>query len=702
MRAPELLSVTFRNTARRRHVFVWEKLVLLYVQYHKGQEQSGGYKENVRVRRPLPPDAPPPAEARGGTVALPMGPAGREGMGRRQPVVRARTGVQASRGPGVQGGFGANRANFDGADAANDIEDEADIVDLAKMSNHSYWVFQRLYASNNTLTPAILLTRGFRASRSWRGLFKFDEALSGKRPPPADGPAGIAAACKRARVRQRPHAGEDDILAAARYMYRDPKLEFRTPGQRAAAIVMLAPDSPDQLIVVLGTGSGKSLLFMVGSLVQDAGVTIVVIPQVALRGNVQSRLQEAGIQYHTWYAQSRQTAPVVLVSAELAYSSAFLDYAHNLVTRQRLDRIVIDECYLTLTAVDYRKCMGELGWYVSQLRTQSVWLTATLPPSMEAAFGERNMLVRPRVVRESTNRYKIRYRIRRAKGGRPIELEALKWIGKYVATPAIFYNNQQKMVVYCKTKAAVESIAGQLQCPTYVGGNDVAEEDKKAAIARWLDSPDQRVIVATKALGIGFDYPYIRVVLHVGAPESMVEFCQESGRSGRDGHQSESVVVLESTWKPGGRSGTHDDDMDLYLTIRHCARAVISQTMDRPEDWTWCMTGDATCQACPDAHTTPRPPGPALGLQDADAAFPGAKEARRQDRIDSDTVERYKRDLEGVKMICLYCRVVGRPFDHAGGACPYRWDWIKAKSAAIKASGRNPWMPSLTVCYRCF
>ncbi|ODA81395.1 hypothetical protein RJ55_04360 [Drechmeria coniospora] len=103
------------------------------------------------------------------------------------------------------------------------------------------------------------------------------------------------------------------------------------------------------------------------------------------------------------------------------------------------------------------------------------------------------------------------------------------------------------MVVYCKTKAAVESIAGQLQYPTYVSGNDVAEEDKKAAIARWLDSPDQRVIVATKALGIGFDYPYIRVILYVGAPESIVEFYQESGRSGRNRHQSESVVVLKST-----------------------------------------------------------------------------------------------------------------------------------------------------------
>lgn len=35
LRAPELLSVTWRNTARQRHLFLWEKLVMIYTQYHK-------------------------------------------------------------------------------------------------------------------------------------------------------------------------------------------------------------------------------------------------------------------------------------------------------------------------------------------------------------------------------------------------------------------------------------------------------------------------------------------------------------------------------------------------------------------------------------------------------------------------------------------------------------------------------------------
>jgi hypothetical protein len=47
LREPELLSVMWRNTARQRHLLIWEKLVMIYTQYHKGQQQSGVYKDNI-------------------------------------------------------------------------------------------------------------------------------------------------------------------------------------------------------------------------------------------------------------------------------------------------------------------------------------------------------------------------------------------------------------------------------------------------------------------------------------------------------------------------------------------------------------------------------------------------------------------------------------------------------------------------------
>ncbi|PNP37123.1 hypothetical protein TGAMA5MH_10979 [Trichoderma gamsii] len=55
--------------------------------------------------------------------------------------------------------------------------------------------------------------------------------------------------------------------------------------------------------------------------------------------------------------------------------------------------------------------MFNLAWYVRQIRTQTVWLTATLPPEMERAFMEHNHLVRPQIIQESTNRANIRYTV---------------------------------------------------------------------------------------------------------------------------------------------------------------------------------------------------------------------------------------------------------------------------------------------------
>jgi hypothetical protein len=63
---------------------------------------------------------------------------------------------------------------------------------------------------------------------------------------------------------------------------------------------------------------------------------------------------------------------LAIVSAEAACSQSFLEYAHVLVSKQKLDRIVLDECHLTIIASDYRLCMAQLGWYIRQVRTQTV------------------------------------------------------------------------------------------------------------------------------------------------------------------------------------------------------------------------------------------------------------------------------------------------------------------------------------------
>ena len=84
-------------------------------------------------------------------------------------------------------------------------------------------------------------------------------------------------------------------------------------------------------------------------------------------------------------------------------------------------------------------------------------------------------------------------------------------------------------------------MAVRLDCRPYYR----ASEGKEEALAAWADG-EERVIVATTALGTGIDVSGINLVVHLGRPHGIVDFVQEVGRAGRAGEAeaARSVVVL--------------------------------------------------------------------------------------------------------------------------------------------------------------
>ena len=83
-----------------------------------------------------------------------------------------------------------------------------------------------------------------------------------------------------------------------------------------------------------------------------------------------------------------------------------MKYARGLIAQQKLDRIVVDECHLTVTAAEYRPAMVDVT-AIRGLRTQFLYLTAILPPSLQTEFEERNYLLRPTVIRASSTQPNI-------------------------------------------------------------------------------------------------------------------------------------------------------------------------------------------------------------------------------------------------------------------------------------------------------
>ena len=97
------------------------------------------------------------------------------------------------------------------------------------------------------------------------------------------------------------------------------------------------------------TGLGKSILFILPALYEFSGITIVVVPLVALAQDLLHRTSRLSILSRIWNpsATSADTG-LVYVTPEAAETAEFLSYVHRLRTTGRIDRIVFNECYIFL------------------------------------------------------------------------------------------------------------------------------------------------------------------------------------------------------------------------------------------------------------------------------------------------------------------------------------------------------------------
>jgi superfamily II DNA helicase RecQ len=366
--------------------------------------------------------------------------------------------------------------------------------------------------------------------------------------------------------------------------------------QKEAMEMIMRGESP--VVVVMGTGGGKSLLFMLPAWCGRGGTSIVVVPLVALRQDLKDRCERLGLKCVEWSRRRPgDSASIVLVTPESAVSEGFQSFINRLRATQQLDRIVIDECHIVLNEQwNFRKQMQQLGRLV-RAESPMVLLTATLPPS-----GEKELWVRMGFVREEvklfravTTRKNVRYVVKRRQYRSLAEEE--DFIVQCVQRKLRQYPTG-KIVVYCNSVAKVKALAEELGCEGY---HHHAEEK-----ARKLDEFQQgrkRVITATSALGLGIDIPDIRVIMHVDEPRNVLDYAQESGRAGRDGQMSEAVILIGIRKVRVGRE--KPEMMRLLERLlgegegeMACRRRVLDEYLDGRMDRIGCEDGEERCDIC--------------------------------------------------------------------------------------------------------
>jgi len=183
----------------------------------------------------------------------------------------------------------------------------------------------------------------------------------------------FGSACREWSSGKRKRAAEDDMQEVQRARWKRLKEvdikqqlkemlgdEARFRGlQEPALKAIMKRESP--ILVIMGTGAGKSILFQLPARSQKSGTTVVIIPLKSLEKSLHKRCQQAGISCIRWDSrQCHRMAQVVLVQPESAVSTKFAQYLNRLEGLGQLDRVVVDECHTVLDShPDFRPKMKE-------------------------------------------------------------------------------------------------------------------------------------------------------------------------------------------------------------------------------------------------------------------------------------------------------------------------------------------------------
>ena len=159
----------------------------------------------------------------------------------------------------------------------------------------------------------------------------------------------------------------------------NPSAQFQ--GVQGAAMEAIQ-QGQSPVVAVMPTGSGKSMLFMLPACIAPQGTTVVVVPLIALRGDLQQRCTRLGISCVEWESRRPpEEASIVLVTPESAITDDFMTFLNRQRLQHRLDRIVIDECHVMLNHQrDFRPAMAQLG-RLTVAQAQMVYLTACHGPT---------------------------------------------------------------------------------------------------------------------------------------------------------------------------------------------------------------------------------------------------------------------------------------------------------------------------------
>jgi ATP-dependent DNA helicase RecQ len=323
--------------------------------------------------------------------------------------------------------------------------------------------------------------------------------------------------------------------------------EFRE-GQ--ADIINAVLDGRD-VLAVRPTGSGKTLCFQLPAMLMQ-GVTFVVSPLISLMQDQVEAIAGSPVSATLLNSQITQKEygqrvkdiekgkyKIVYLAPERLTQEKFLLWLRKIP----MAMVVVDEAHcVSQWGGDFRFAYAQIGRALDRLaslcdsKIQRMALSASVTDEVQADIQTKLNLAHPQVSVGGFNRPNLRYRSVFCDSAQGRHDHLFRFLQRMKEGSAI---------VYCISVKEVERIYAILRhagFPVTVYHGRLSAKDRDHNQQQWMDGAF-RIIVATNAFGMGIDKPDVRMVVHVGYPSSPEDYVQEAGRAGRDGKDSDCIVL---------------------------------------------------------------------------------------------------------------------------------------------------------------
>ncbi len=327
-------------------------------------------------------------------------------------------------------------------------------------------------------------------------------------------------------------------LALLRQLTGNPGASFRDGQLEAIRTVV---QDRGRALVVQRTGWGKSAVYLIATSMlrsRGTGPTIIVSPLLALMRNQLTMADALGINAQTVNSANRDDwepifaaidageVDLLLISPERLNNPKFrTDVMPELLGTIGL--LVIDEVHCISDwghdfRPDYRRLqqlVGALGPNVPVLGTTAT-ANDRVVEDVTVQLGDDLQVFRGILERDSLALQVL---------DMPDRAERMAWLAQQI--PLLHGSG----IVYCLTIADAERVGVWLrsqgiEAATYTGPTPV---DERLEIEHRLSAGDLKVVVATSALAMGYDNPFIEFVIHYQTPGSPIAYYQQVGRAGR-------------------------------------------------------------------------------------------------------------------------------------------------------------------------